>query len=205
MTRIDKILSYITKDDKVIDVGCDQALLSKKLAKKGIHSIASDIKPSIIESAIKSTSDDLKEYIDFRVGNGITLKDGEEDYTLVLSGMGTYTILEILNNYKGNLKKIITISNNNHDILRKEMSLKGYKIVNEEIIKERNKYYNLIVFEKGNISLTREELLIGYNHINKELLKEKNDYLLKKYRNILKNTDNKELEEVVKIIENYKY
>ncbi len=205
MTRIERISSYITDEEKVIDVGCDQALLSKLLAKRKIHSIASDIKQNIIDDAIKSTKAQLKQYIDFRVGNGITLKENEKDYTLVLSGMGTYTILDILRNSSSNINRVITISNNNHDILRNEMNKNGYKIDLEEIIKEKNKYYNLIIFSKGNQELSEKELIVGFNHQNKALLKEKNEYLINKYENILKGTDNEELVKVVNILKNYNY
>ncbi len=205
MTRIEVISSYISDNEKVIDVGCDQAFLSKKLAKRGIYSIASDIKDNIIESAIKSTNIELKHFIDFRVGDGVTLKENETDYTLVLSGMGTFTILNIIKDNKVPLKRIITISNNNHDILRKEMNSIGYKIDLEEIIKEKGKYYNLIIFSKGKQKLTNNEILIGYNHQNKELLKEKNDYIKHKYSKIINNVDNKELELVIKAIDSYKY
>ena len=205
MTRIDIIASYIDNNDKVIDVGCDQALLGKKLAERKIRSIASDIKESIIENAKKSTKENLKEYIEFRVGDGVTLKSDEKEYILVLSGMGTYTILNIIKNNKVPLKRIITISNNNHDILRKEMNNLGYKITLEEIIKEKGKYYNLIIFSKGKQLLTKEELIIGYNHQNKNLLKEKNNYILNKYKKILNKSNNKELIEIVNIIENYNY
>ena len=205
MTRIERISSYITDEEKVIDVGCDQALLSKLLAKRKIHSIASDIKQNIIDDAIKSTKAELKQYIDFRVGNGITLKENEKDYTLVLSGMGTFTILDILRNNSSNINRVITISNNNHDILRNEMNKNGYKIDLEEIIKEKNKYYNLIIFSKGNQELSEKELIVGFNHQNKALLKEKNEYLINKYENILKGTDNEELVKVVNILKNYNY
>lgn len=201
MTRLDVISSYISEDEKVLDVGCDKAHLSRLLAKRGIYSVASDIHKHIIDESIRLTSDELKEYITFKVGDGITISD-EENYTLVIAGMGTYNILDIINRSKRKFKKIITISNNNHDILRKEMLKYGYVVNSEEIIKEKNKYYNLIIFVKGNRNYTKEELIIGINHKNKDLLKEKNNMLIDKYKEILKNKYIKELDDLVKILEN---
>lgn len=207
--RIEKISSYIEDNEKVIDVGCDQALLSILLAKRKIYSIASDLRENIIKKASQNINQELKKYITFRIGDGITLKENEKDYTLVLAGMGTHLILEILNDYKGEFKKIITISNNNHNILRKEMLKLGYISYKEEIIKEKGKYYNLIVFKKGNITYNEEELLIGINHQNTYLLKEKNELLINKYKKILttieKEEDKKELKRIVEILENYNY
>lgn len=209
MIRINTISSYILDNEKVLDVGCDQAQLSKLLAKRGIYSIASDIKENIIENAEKSTKETLKKYITFRVGSGITLKENETDYVLVLAGMGTHLILEILKNSTHTFNKIITVSNNNHDILREKMKSLGYISFKEEIIKEKEKYYNLIVFKKGNYNYSKEEQLIGVNHQNKALLKEKNEGLINKYKKILQNinepTKQRELESIIEILSNYKY
>lgn len=201
MTRLETISSYIEDNEKVIDVGCDQALLSKILAKRNIYSIASDIKENIISKASLNLNENEKKYITFRVGSGITLKEEEKDYTLVLSGMGTYTILDIINNYKGKLNKIITISNNKYYLLRKEMVSSGYIINREEIIKENNKYYNLIEFTPGNKEYTNKDLIIGVNHQNIDLLKEYVNYLINKYS---KFTDkNKELENIVNTLKSF--
>ena len=170
MTRLETISKYITDNEKVLDVGCDQALLSRLLAKRGIYSIASDLRSNIIEKAKKTTPKPFLSYIDFRVGNGVTLKNNENNFTLVLAGMGAYTMLDILNSTDKRFDKIITISNNNNDMLRKEMLKLKYKKSLEEIIKEKGKYYNLIVFLPGTTIYSEEETIVGVNHQNKGLL-----------------------------------
>ncbi len=201
MTRLETIVKYIKNDEKVLDIGCDHAYLSVMLAKKGIRSIASDIKENIIIKASKNIDDNLKKYITFRVGDGITLKDNEKDYTLVLSGMGSYNIINILKNTKRTFNKIITISNNNHYYLRSSMLKMGYIVDLEEIIKEKNKYYNLIIFKKGKKEYTKEEMILGINHQNIELYKERNKYLLDKYSKIIKKIPKEKKEEINNIIE----
>lgn len=207
--RIETISSYISNNDKIIDVGCDHALLSKLLAKRQVFSIASDLRNNIIEKAKKNTDQNLLPFIDYRIGDGITLNEDEKDYIPVMSGMGSYLIIKIIKQSKKTFNKIITISNNNHEYLRKEMSNLGYSVELEEIIKEKNKYYNLIIFEKGKRKYTNEELFIGFNHQNKEMLKEKNEYLIQKYTKLIKNIENekakKELETKLEILSNYKY
>ncbi len=204
MTRLEKISSYISDNEKVLDVGCDQALLSKILAKRKIYSIASDLRPNIIENAKKNLTPLEKEYITFSVSNGVPAILNEE-YTLVLSGMGAHTILDILKNSNYRFNKIITISNNNNDILRTEMSKLNYYVLEEEIIKEKGKFYNLIVFDNVKRDYSKEQILVGINHKNKELLKEKNDYLIKKYTSILNNANNEKLIDIVNTLKNYKY
>ena len=204
MTRLEKISSYISDNEKVFDVGCDQALLSKILAKRKIYSIASDLRPNIIENAKKNLTPLEKEYITFSVSNGVPTILNEE-YTLVLSGMGAHTILDILKNSNYRFKKIITISNNNNDILRTEMSKLNYYVLEEEIIKEKGKFYNLIVFDNVKRDYSKEQILVGINHKNKELLKEKNDYLIKKYTSILNIANNEKLIDIVNTLKDYKY
>lgn len=203
--RIEKISLYINDDEKVLDVGCDSALLSINLAKRGIYSIASDLRSNIIENAEKNIKENLKKYISFRVGSGITLKEEENDFTLVMAGMGSYLMIDILRSTNKKFKKIITISNNNHDMLRREFLSLGYIVDKEEIIKERNKYYNLIIFKEGYKKYKDEELIIGINHINQELLSEKNIILINKYKQILKKLKDsdriKELERTIQILE----
>lgn len=204
MTRLEKISSYISDNEKVLDVGCDQALLSKILAKRKIYSIASDLRPNIIENAKKNLTPLEKEYITFSVSNGVPTILNEE-YTLVLSGMGAHTILDILKNSNYRFNKIITISNNNNDILRIEMSKLNYYVLEEEIIKEKGKFYNLIVFDNVKRDYSKEQILVGINHKNKELLKEKNEYLIKKYTSILNIANNEKLIDIVNTLKNYKY
>ena len=204
MTRLEKISSYISDNEKVLDVGCDQALLSKILAKRKIYSIASDLRPNIIENAKKNLTPLEKKYITFSVNDGVPTILNEE-YTLVLSGMGTHTILDILKNSNYRFNKIITISNNNHDILRTEMSKLNYYVLEEEIIKEKGKFYNLIVFDNVKRNYSKEEILVGINHKNKELLKEKNEYWIKKYTSILNIANNEKLIDIVNTLKDYKY
>ena len=188
MNRIEAIYSFISESDKVVDVGCDQAKLGIMLAKRNQSSIASDISEKVIKKAKNDIKSDL---IDLRVSNGLeNIKEGEAD-TLVLSGMGSHTILDILNNTKLRFNKIITISNNDHDLLRLKMNELDYMVDSEQIIKENNKYYNLIVFVPGNKKYNDYEINFGLNHKDKELYNEYLDYLKNKYKNIKKSSKNK--------------
>ncbi len=188
MNRIEAIYSFISETDKVVDVGCDQAKLALLLAKRNQPSIASDVSENVIKRAKNDIKSDL---IDLRVSNGLeNIQEGEAD-TLVLAGMGTHTILEILNNTKLKCKKIITISNNYHDILRTKMNDLNYKVDSELIIKENNKYYNLILFIPGNREYSDYEINYGLNHKDDKLYKEYLDFLYNKYINIKKSSKNK--------------
>lgn len=204
MNRIEAIYSFIDLKDRVVDVGCDQAKLGILLAKRNQKSIASDISPKVIERAsLDIRKLGLDNLIDLRVSNGLqNIKEKEAD-TLVLSGMGTHTILEILNSTKIKFNKIITISNNYHDILRDKMNELNYKVDKELIIKENNKYYNLILFTKGIKKYSQKELLLGLNQVDSELYKEYLNHLLNKYKIIKKSSKDKniKIDEMITLIE----
>ena len=138
MTRLEKISSYISDNEKVLDVGCDQALLSKILAKRKIHSIASDLRPNIIENAKKNLTPIEKEYITFSVSDGVPTILNEE-YTLVLSGMGTHTILDILKNSNYRFYNLIVFDNVKRNYSKEEI-LVGINHKNKELLKEKNDY-----------------------------------------------------------------
>ena len=201
MNRIEAIYSLIDINDKVVDVGCDQAKLSIMLSKRDQSSIACDISEKVISKARRDINSDL---IDLRVSNGLDRVYEGEANTLVLSGMGTHTILEILSNTDLRFRKIITISNNYHDILRREMNALGYMVINEKIVKENNKYYNLIVFSQGNYNYTEEELLLGLKHEDIDMYKEYLLFLLNKYKNIqLKaKNKNKKINRIINMLNN---
>lgn len=199
--RIKIISSYINEDDKVADIGCDQALLSELLAKRKMYSVASDIKENIVLNAKKRLENlNLDNYVNFIISDGLDNIPNDID-TLVLSGMGTYTILKIISKSKKQYKKVITISNNNNDILRAKMLDFGYKILLEEIIYDKNKYYNLIVFIPGEYKYTKEELLFGVNHKNEELFIKKLKFDLNKYKEIYDKSKEKNILDIIKTIE----
>lgn len=204
MNRIEAIYSFIDLKDRVVDVGCDQAKLGILLAKRNQKSIASDISEKVIEKAsLDIRKLELNNLIDLRVSDGLSnIKENEAD-TLVLSGMGTHTILEILEYTNLRFKKIITISNNYHDILRNKMNELNYKVDKEQIVKENNKYYNLILFTEGTKEYSKKELLLGLNHIDNNLYKEYLSHLLNKYKKIKESSKDKnnKIDEMISIIE----
>ncbi len=207
MKRIYSIEKYIDNNDRVIDVGCDHAFLSMILSKRNIYSIASDIKENIIMKAFENVSKKkLSNNIDFRVGNGLeVLKSSDDINTVVLSGMGSNLIIQIMKNANKVFEKIITVSNREHEYLREEMLKLGYVVDLEEIIYEKNKYYNLILFKPGKTEYSEDELLLGRNHQNLDLFYKKNRYELDKINNIFKNKkiNNKKLIRKKEILEKY--
>ena len=173
--RLDAISSLIPVNASVIDVGCDHALLDIFLAenKKVSKVIASDININ----ALGNAKDNIKKYhledvIETRLGSGLdTLYVDDEINTIVISGMGANTIIDILNSDISKLDGIRTMiigSNTKIPLLRKEISKLGYKIGDEVIVKDNKKMYIIIKYIKGIKKYNKKELYFGPILLNKQ-------------------------------------
>lgn len=188
MTRISKrlkaITSYVAKDDKVVDVGCDHGLLSIYLIENNLVSkvIASDVNENALKNAI-SNIEKRNLHIKTVLSDGIEKIDLKDINTLIISGMGISTILHILHDNKKlkKINKLIIQANNDHYILRENLNEKGYYLKEESYTYDKNKWYVTSLFVKSDNKNTIDVLKYGF--LNNE---DYNDYLLKKNYEILK-------------------
>lgn len=186
--RILAIASLIHKDDIVLDVGCDHAYLDIYLTKNKLckRCVASDVSKGALNHAKTNISKfGLEKKIKTVLSDGLVNINDDKINTIVISGMGTSTILEILKNPKvKTIKKIIIQSNNNLDLLRKTMNKNNYKINHELVVFENNKYYSVIEYSFGKEKINYPIIMFGkFNKNNKnyyDYLYQKNVKLIKK-------------------------
>lgn len=186
--RLKSLVKFVNSDDKLIDIGCDHALLDIYLISNGYLNkvIVSDIHEFALQSGIENIKRyELEDKIDARLGNGLEVVNiNDKIDTVLISGMGATTILKILDNdYIKNIKKIIIQSNNDHYLLRKSICNLGYKIDNEEYVFDNDKYYINIVFGKGCCDYIEDDY--KYGPILKTNGKEYYKHLKNKYVDIL--------------------
>lgn len=193
--RLKSLIKYIDSEDLVIDIGCDHALIDIYLIKNNIlnNIIISDISINALNQGILNIKKNkLDNKIDARCGNGLeVLNEFDNINTILISGMGTNTILKILDNkYLNKINKLIIQSNKDYYLLRKEITKLGFMISDEEVIVSNNKMYINIVFIRGNKKYTDIELKYGISNIkNKKIYYE---YLINKYQNILLSIQDKD-------------
>ena len=193
--RLLAISKYIDDFSNIIDVGCDHALLCIYLEKnkKGIKSLASDVNKGPLEQAKKNLKLYKTKNIKLKLGDGISTI---EDYTdvVIISGMGGNSMVDILYNdidKLNNIKRIVLSPNNEFYNVRKMINNIGYNIICEEVICANNKFYPIIVFEKGNLKYNENELKYGINVLkNEDYVKYLNDLIIK-YENIIKKLPDK--------------
>lgn len=200
--RLASIASNIDKEDKVVDIGCDHGYLSIYL--KAVNGnkivIATDINENALNMAKKNINKNSI-LIETRLGNGLDVIKHNEVDTIIISGMGGNTILNILKKNKLKyIKKIVIQSNTDIPLIRKYINKLGYTIKNEQLIIDKNIYYIIITFTKGKHKYTKKELYFGPILLkeNNYLFNEKKAIELNKLEEILKKIPSK------KIITKYK-
>jgi len=147
--RLLEIAKLVPKKYNIIDIGCDHALLDIYLTLYNENTcVAADISEKVIETAKKNIIKyNLQDRIETIVSNGVENIKVKKNSIIVISGMGTHTILDIVSKInKNNIYKLIIQSNNNLFELRKGLNKLGYIIEKEKIVLDRNKYYTIIVF-----------------------------------------------------------
>ena len=203
--RLERLSGHLLNTDNILDVGCDHALLEIYLCLKYDNFVitGSDVNIKPLEKAKENI---LKYHLENRIklihANGLE-KMNENIDTIVISGMGSINIINILknvNNYS-NIKKIVLSPNNDFPYLRMEMNKLGFKIEKEEIVKDNNKYYLIIKYLKGSEKIDNYFGKLDLNNpINKEYflnIYDQNKILLNKITN---DNKRKKMEEENKMI-----
>ena len=213
MIKINKRLSSLGdlilegNSKSIIDVGCDHALLDIYLINKNpsLGLTASDLR----EEPLNKAKENIEKYslsnkIKTKLSYGID--DLEDDIdTVVISGMGTETIIEILSKgsiHLGHVNRLVISSNNKYYELRKYITSIGYVINKEQIIYEDNKYYITIDFIKGNKKYNYKELYFGPYLINNKdnMFYEYYNFILNKKKEVLKSIDKDNIKEEIELI-----
>lgn len=184
--RLQAVADFIPKKAYLLDVGCDHALLDIYLVLKKVINkvIVTDISKGAIEQANKNIINyGLENEITTKLGDGLEALDNKVN-TISISGLGGYSIINILLKDKIKLKNINAIivqPNNNSYFLRKRMKKIGFYIEKESLIKDNNIIYPTILFKRGNKKYSNIQCFFG-----PVLLKNKNKLFLEFYNNELK-------------------
>ena len=188
MTKLSKrlldVVSFASSSDSIVDIGCDHGLTTiyiyeNKLCKK---IVCSDINPNALANA-KENIQKRNLPIEAILSDGIKNIDLELFNTLIISGMGTYTILNILEdkNKLQKINKLIIQSNNDYELLRKELNNRGYYLEEEKYTIDKSKWYITMKFIKTNKKNNNQ--IIKYGYLNN---KEYNSFLIDNKKSILK-------------------
>ena len=147
--RLREVAKFIDKGKVVYDVGSDHALLPCFLVQEKIcdRVYACDNKQGPLNKAIENIRRfNLEDKIIPVLANGID-KISPDVNIITICGMGFYTVKTILENKElYAYDKIIVQVNKNTNLLRKWISDNMYTIIDESIVFEDDKFYEIVVF-----------------------------------------------------------
>jgi tRNA (adenine22-N1)-methyltransferase len=183
--RLEAVATLVDVGKRVIDVGCDHGYLDIYLTLNNENKcLATDINEKALNSAINNIKKfNLEGKIETKLTDGLKdIKVNKKD-NIVISGMGTNTIVKILS--ESTLSNTLIISSNNHiDLLRREVIAKGFYIDSEIFLIDKKKPYVIIKFRKGLKKYNSNDYMFGpilkHNPLYRKYLIDKNKDIMKK-------------------------
>lgn len=189
--RLEAVATLVDVGKRVIDVGCDHGYLDIYLTLNNENRcLATDINEKALNCAINNIKKfNLEGKIETKLTDGLNdIKINRKD-NIVISGMGANTIIKILNS--NNLcNTLIISSNNNVDLLRREVVKLGFYIDTEIFIIDKKKPYIIIKFKKGFRKYNLNDFMFG--PILKNNAQYRN-YMINKYKEIIRQVSIKKI------------
>lgn len=147
--RLKRIAEHVDKCESVADIGTDHGYIPIYLVKEGIckKAIASDINKGPIEKAkVNVAFEGVSDKVKCLLGPGLNpLKVGEVN-GVILAGMGGNLTRDILLADMDKVKKydfIILQPAQNPEVLREFLYKNDYEIIDEDLIKDEGRFYEL--------------------------------------------------------------
>ena len=163
--RLRAIAAQVGSFQRMADIGTDHAFLPVWLIQNNriTYAVAGDVQPGPLEAAKRSVREaGLEPAIAVRLGNGLQVVAPGEVDVVVIAGMGGPTIREILESSPtvvGKLSRIVCQPMIGAAILREWFLTNGWKIIDEDLVMEDGRLYEIIVAEPGK-SMPIAELLL---------------------------------------------
>ncbi|MEH7349671.1 tRNA (adenine(22)-N(1))-methyltransferase [Gottfriedia acidiceleris] len=185
--RLKRVFDYIPEGTKLADIGSDHAYLPcyAVLNKRCTSAIVGEITEGPYNSA-RSTirQSGLEGIVEARMGDGLEVLVPSEVDVITIAGMGGSLISSILENGKEKLQGVETLvlqPNIGAQQIRNWLDNEGYSLVEEDILEEDGKIYEILVASKSNPNSAYGEKKEMELFIGPYLLKNKNDAFKKKW------------------------
>ena len=177
--RLASVASFVKDGARLADIGSDHAYLPVNLASqdKITSAIAGEVVAGPFQSAQQEIArQELGHMVEARLGDGLAvIEPADQIDTITICGMGGALIVDILDQglIDGKLAtnpRLILQPNVAEDKVRQWLNTHSYEIVDEAMIAENGKFYEVIVADyRDNLQqeLTSDDILFGL--FNKEI------------------------------------
>ncbi|MBO0480954.1 tRNA (adenine(22)-N(1))-methyltransferase [Candidatus Enterococcus courvalinii] len=168
--RLAAVGEFVPAKARLADIGSDHAYLPVALMLKGKieFAVAGEVVKGPFESAQKQVrKDGLEGRIIVRLANGLAAIEPSDEITAItIAGMGGALIRDILEAGKTRLtqkERLILQPNIGERTLRVWLEENQYQIIEEVILEENKKIYEIIVAEKATspVTYSPEDLMFG--------------------------------------------
>ena len=154
--RLESVALHIPKGSILADIGSDHAYLPCYAVTNGLcdHAIAGEVVEGPYQSALKQVkSTGLADDIEVRKGDGLEVLKPDEATCITIAGMGGTLISSILEKGKeklGKAERLILQPNVGAVNVRNWLIDNGWELIDEDILEEDGKIYEILIAEKGN-------------------------------------------------------
>ena len=192
--RLVTALSFMEHCECMADIGSDHGYSSVYAIKENISDsvIATDISaPSLAKTERLVKEFCLQDKIECRCGNGLSVLKKNEANAAFIAGMGADLIADIIEQSEDVAKALdyMVLQPMNSAIpLRKRIIEMGYRIIEEGIVIDNEKFYQIIKCTAGcQKNVTQEQIELGFFVYNKHipLCKEYIEHMIGHYEDIL--------------------
>ena len=183
--RLKCIANQIDLCHSVGDVGTDHGYIPIYLIKQGKckTAIASDINQGSLEKAKFNVAiQNMEADIECRLGSGLSIFKPKEVDSIIIAGMGGNLIRDIIEDGLEIFKSMeyaVLQPVQNPEVLRKYLLEKGFVIIDEDLCKDEDKYYEIIKVKFAANSIKKDDI---FYEISEELIMKRHP-LLKEYLN----------------------
>lgn len=197
-SRLRTIADLIPVGARVADIGSDHGYLPTYLVQSGKcdYIIAGEINDGPYRSTLKQIQfQQLESFVQVRKGNGLEVLHQDEVDTVVIAGMGGSLIAQILQDGEEQLSgiQLLLLQPNNGEAHIREFALEhGWELVDEQLIEEDNRIYEILVLRRGDARKPYRNQWIPHQMLLKLgpiLIEKKEPLFYKKWHRELKNIE----------------
>ncbi len=186
--RLEAIVDLCPTVSKIADIGCDHGYVTAELVlqeKVDMVVATEKSKECLNKAVLLADSINITPFVSFRLGDGFfALTKYDKVKCAVIAGMGGNEIINILQHKPKRLFDFVLQPMKDAPILREYLVKNGYKILVDKLVKEDDKFYDVIRVTKGKCNLADLEIYFGLTNFtdNYELFYE---YLTQRQKKLM--------------------